>query len=973
MHQLTIGMGMHGEPDNTYFTLQAFRTYHGDDFDLVVVDNTPQMCMNTRAACAAAGASYYHRPDLNGTSRPRDAVFHFSQTPWTMIVDNHVLLEPGAVDAAIHYAELHPDSIDLLSGPMVGDNGRWCPTHWNQPHPPGLWGEWRIDEAFAAKWGTDKIVGRAAVDTMEPFEIPMMGLGLFYMRTAAWPGFNRHFRGFGGEEGYIHEKVRQLGGKCLCHPSIRWRHKFRNLTGPAPARSPYPASDRDHLRNMVIGHRELGIDPEVIRRHFGKKTSDATWKELTDEATRIQPVGITPRPAIRILGIFYTHNQAPAGLIEKSMKSIVTAAKQSRYPITLSASVHQPVIGDMPQAIFNGKKGQGHATIAAQMRQAIEAAKGDFDVVVFLEHDVLYAAGYFDAVGDAFADNPDAPVVFNQDYIGLNATGWLKIKELHAPLHQLSLRWNTALANLARAEADCVRQGWSYLEPDSEEPKQVSVQFAEFQPGLWVGEKVSQAPLGTAAVLNLMEDPNPEWPGIEQRHRPISDDHVKPAPSLEWLVEQVTWVESVIDAGKNTYIHCRGGVSRSGLVAVAYIMKSRGVGREVALTVVRDARPQVAPRPAFWSLLAQYEKTLPTRVTTTSGTGKRDRWFKIPAYGLSPNVHVNHVGPGGSTTRLTSHGEVVYERVSTTLGQDHPYWGEAVDYWPGLMEAPMGCGSCNKANQPVATNYPVSLVAWVEAAAKAPSDFHAHVMTLQSLAANCNHVTQIGMWGKPSRIALAAGTRDRFIDMCPFAPRDWDVLQYLMGDRFTGKNYTGAEEIEPTELLFLDLNHTADSVLSVLSRHYRHISHYIVIHCTVTFGENGDLPGLGVMPGIRTFLRDHPEWTAIRHDKNNHGLIVLSCAESDKKQPPGLIRKGMNYARALAKDMAAGQPRVTQAVFEERMDHCVTCEYRCADTCGACGCPLESKLSWATEECGRSKLSLPVLWGPVTDPAGIET
>ena len=40
---------------------------------------------------------------------------------------------------------------------------------------------------------------------LPPFDIPMQGLGLFACRREAWPRFNPAFRGFGGEEGYIHE------------------------------------------------------------------------------------------------------------------------------------------------------------------------------------------------------------------------------------------------------------------------------------------------------------------------------------------------------------------------------------------------------------------------------------------------------------------------------------------------------------------------------------------------------------------------------------------------------------------------------------------------------------------------------------------------------------------------------------------------------------------------------------------------
>ena len=63
--------------------------------------------------------------------------------------------------------------------------------------------------------------GQAQDPDAEPFDIPMQGMGLFACRRAAWPGFNPGFRGFGGEEGYIHEKFRQAGGRTLCLPFMK--------------------------------------------------------------------------------------------------------------------------------------------------------------------------------------------------------------------------------------------------------------------------------------------------------------------------------------------------------------------------------------------------------------------------------------------------------------------------------------------------------------------------------------------------------------------------------------------------------------------------------------------------------------------------------------------------------------------------------------------------------------------------------
>jgi hypothetical protein len=99
--------------------------------------------------------------------------------------------------------------------------------------------------------------------TGEPFEIGAMGLGLFTCRKDAWLGFNENFRGFGGEEWYIHEKFRKAGRKCWCLPWLGWPHRFGRSGGPK-----YRLDVHDKVRNYVIGHNELGIPLDRVKAHF---------------------------------------------------------------------------------------------------------------------------------------------------------------------------------------------------------------------------------------------------------------------------------------------------------------------------------------------------------------------------------------------------------------------------------------------------------------------------------------------------------------------------------------------------------------------------------------------------------------------------------------------------------------------------------------------------------------------------------
>ncbi len=331
---LTIGMATRGEPDHVWFTLTALHANH-PRCRYVVVDNTPGRDPRVEAITRAVGGTYYHRPDLTGTSAPRDAVFRFAETPWAMCIDSHVVLETGAVRAALDFAAAHPGSRDLVQGPMIYDDGHGYATHWTPTAPPGLWGVWGRDP-------------RAA--TGAPFEIPMTGLGQWLMRKEAWPGFNPLFRGFGGEEGYLHEVVRRAGGKALCHPALRWRHKFRDVSGwhnnPPP---PYPLHLSDHVWNLLVGHRELGIEAtEQIRAHFGKRLGAREWDALVQAASAAQPFG-GPRPEVKrqkILAVWYSDNTAPAELLKHSAASVIAAQAQTlRHDVTVSACSWDPIVG----------------------------------------------------------------------------------------------------------------------------------------------------------------------------------------------------------------------------------------------------------------------------------------------------------------------------------------------------------------------------------------------------------------------------------------------------------------------------------------------------------------------------------------------------------------------------------------------------------------------------------------------------
>jgi hypothetical protein len=210
----------------------------------------------------------------------RNQVFEQADGDFVLCIDCHVLLVQNSLSRLIDWIKAHENDKVLVQGPLWFDdlNGNIA-THFDP--------EWRA-EMFGI-WGADP---RGLSLDAEPFEIPMQGLGLFGMKKEFWPGLNPLFRGFGGEEGYVHEKVRQRGGKCMCLPFLRWVHRFKRPGGP-----PYANLTLDRIRNYLLGHIELGLPIDGILDHFKDRqpphkmmlTAKAALEELI--ASKLVPEG----------------------------------------------------------------------------------------------------------------------------------------------------------------------------------------------------------------------------------------------------------------------------------------------------------------------------------------------------------------------------------------------------------------------------------------------------------------------------------------------------------------------------------------------------------------------------------------------------------------------------------------------------------------------------------------------------------
>jgi hypothetical protein len=197
-------------------------------------------------------------------------VFELATTPYVLCMDCHVLLEQCSLRRLLNYYDKNPNTNDLLQGPLIYDDLSNISTHFEPVWRGGMYGIWATNE-------------KGKNPNNEPFEIPMQGAGVLTCRKEAFVDINPLFKGFGGEEGYIHEKFKRKGGKVLCLPFLRWMHRFGR-----PGGTKYIVRWEDRLRNYFIGRLELGLDVTELKQHFLEKIKlpEATIENIYTEVVK---------------------------------------------------------------------------------------------------------------------------------------------------------------------------------------------------------------------------------------------------------------------------------------------------------------------------------------------------------------------------------------------------------------------------------------------------------------------------------------------------------------------------------------------------------------------------------------------------------------------------------------------------------------------------------------------------------------
>ena len=167
-----------------------------------------------------------------------------------------------------------------------------------------------------------------------------------------------------------------------------------------------------------------------------------------------------PKPKTDRLGIFYSNN-----INEK----IYPAIRQSLKSIQLAAEGKADILTCMwkrePENPFyeciSWTQTSSHLNQVLQVLQLLYTAKeiGGYKYVSFLEHDLLYAEGYFD-----YPDF-DIGVLANVNYIGMNRDGYQHLGQRDKPTSQLTMLFSDAINHFSSLLPNALVTNSGLLEP----------------------------------------------------------------------------------------------------------------------------------------------------------------------------------------------------------------------------------------------------------------------------------------------------------------------------------------------------------------------------------------------------------------------------------------------------------------------------------------------------------------------------
>lgn len=170
-------------------------------------------------------------------------------------------------------------------------------------------------------------------------------------------------------------------------------------------------------------------------------------------------------------------------------------------------------------------------------------------------------------------------------------------------------------------------------------------------------------------------------------------------------------------------------------------------------------------------------------------------------------------------------------------------------------------------------------------------DIHEHMPVLVKYGEECGHITEMGVRGGASTIALLISNPKKMIS---YDIQSTPQIEYIMKfSRELNHEFIVADcltvDIEKTELLFIDTLHTYNQLIDELKRHENQVEKFIILHDTTTFGridegiynhassliKNKPTNKHGLRTAMEDFLIENKNWEIFEDLTNNNGLTIL--------------------------------------------------------------------------------------------------
>lgn len=159
-----------------------------------------------------------------------------------------------------------------------------------------------------------------------------------------------------------------------------------------------------------------------------------------------------------------------------------------------------------------------------------------------------------------------------------------------------------------------------------------------------------------------------------------------------------------------------------------------------------------------------------------------------------------------------------------------------------------------------------------------PTDIFYHLDILNKLASKVDHVTEFGVrTGMSSRAFLASTCilRSYDLELDPRVQQLFDHASSIGKDVKYIKGDTLTIDIEDTDLLFIDTDHTYKQLKQELDIHHSKVIKYLAFHDTTTFAGPNTQDKYGMVAALLEFLAEHKEWQVIYHTPLNNGFTIL--------------------------------------------------------------------------------------------------